>query len=293
MNMLNADIVLSTTPGLDVFQWKSSKNVKYYAHMLHSTDVAGYEMFGVDFYDGLLLGAEHEALNIRELEKLRNEPAKEIHYIGIHYWDEMLKRIKDSSSPKSAGRTVLIAPSWGDRCCLLKQYGEAVIDKLLESGYHGIQRPHPQSYLAEKDVLDKFYAKYEGRIEWNRDADNFDVLNRADIMISECSGVVYDFACVFDKPVIIMKNEINAGIYDLCWLGETPYWTCEALSEVGEELTEENICRLDEMIEKCITDDFYRVNRQKLRDETWMYQGSGAQRAADFLIDKYESLSKE
>ena len=32
LNMLNAKILLSTTPGLDVYQWKRSKNVPYYVH---------------------------------------------------------------------------------------------------------------------------------------------------------------------------------------------------------------------------------------------------------------------
>ena len=36
LNLLNADIVLSSTPGLDVYQWKRSKNVAYYAHVLHA-----------------------------------------------------------------------------------------------------------------------------------------------------------------------------------------------------------------------------------------------------------------
>lgn len=55
LNFLHADIVLATTPGLDVYQWKRSKFVKTYVHIPHSvSDLAGYRMFGLDHYDVIL-----------------------------------------------------------------------------------------------------------------------------------------------------------------------------------------------------------------------------------------------
>ena len=35
LNIMNASIVLATTPGLDVLQWKRSENVDWYVHILH------------------------------------------------------------------------------------------------------------------------------------------------------------------------------------------------------------------------------------------------------------------
>ena len=49
LNLMNAGIVLATTPGLDVYQWKSSKNVDWYVHIFHSvSDGTGYRMFGLN-----------------------------------------------------------------------------------------------------------------------------------------------------------------------------------------------------------------------------------------------------
>ena len=49
MNLLNADVVLSSTPSLDVYQWKRSKDVKWYAHVPHAcSDITTYRMFGID-----------------------------------------------------------------------------------------------------------------------------------------------------------------------------------------------------------------------------------------------------
>ncbi|MBQ4241468.1 MAG: hypothetical protein II732_01485, partial [Lachnospiraceae bacterium] len=84
LNLLNAYIVLSTTPGLDVYQWKRSKYVDCYIHMLHGpNEIAGYRMFGIDYYDMLLLSGEYQERDARNLEKLRDLPAKEIVMIGV------------------------------------------------------------------------------------------------------------------------------------------------------------------------------------------------------------------
>ena len=49
LNFLKATIVFSTTPGLDVYQWKRSKDVDYYIQIFHTAgEVTRYRMFGID-----------------------------------------------------------------------------------------------------------------------------------------------------------------------------------------------------------------------------------------------------
>ena len=42
LNMMNADICLATTPGLDVYQWKRSKNCSYYVNCTPCQGHDGY-----------------------------------------------------------------------------------------------------------------------------------------------------------------------------------------------------------------------------------------------------------
>ena len=178
LNMLNADIVLSTTPGLDVYQWKRSRDVKCYVHLLHApNDVIAYKMFGLDYFDTLLLSGEYQIGQIRELERLRNLPPKELKVVGMTYMDQMKKRFDSSEKPESAETTVLLAPSWTENG-ILSRYGGKIIDALLETGYHIVIRPHPQSYVSEKAMLDSLMSKYpnSSQLEWNKDNDNFDNL---------------------------------------------------------------------------------------------------------------------
>ena len=292
LNFLKADIVLSTTPGLDVYQWKRSKEVKYYVHLPHAaTEIILYRMFGIDYYDSVLLSGDYQADDIRALEKLRELPAKELVKVGIPYMDEMAKRLENNPEVANHPRTVLLAPSWG-QSAIFSVYGSKIIDVLLKTGYHIIIRPHPQSFSSEKDMMDKLMREYpeSDQLEWNRDNDNFEVLKRADIMVSDFSGVAFDFALVYNKPIIYTDPKIDISVYDAWWL-DKPLWTASALPRLGRELTDENMENLKELIDSCLEDSQYAQGREEVKAETWAYTGEGAARVADYLINKYDELN--
>lgn len=296
MNFLNASVVISTTPGLDVYQWKRSKDVQYYVHMLHAaTEVVEYRMFGIDYYDAVLLSGEFQKRDIRNLEKIRNLPQKELTMIGIPYMDKMAARLAESNQVQddTKGYTVLLAPSWG-KSAIFQKYGGKIIEALLGTGYHIIVRPHPQSFAAESGLIEKIMAQYpeSEQLEWNRDNDNFEVLNRADIMISDFSGVIFDFALVYDKPVIYADTEFDTSPYDAWWL-DYEMWTFTALPRIGQKLNGENIDTLKEMIDSCLKDPGYAQGRREVREETWEYRGEGTKRAVDYLIEKYQCITSE
>ncbi|HPM34978.1 MAG TPA: hypothetical protein PLE16_10310 [Spirochaetota bacterium] len=59
INRLEADIVVMTTPGLDVLQIKRSKKVRHYIHITHSAaGCIGYKTYGLDYYDTVLTGGD-------------------------------------------------------------------------------------------------------------------------------------------------------------------------------------------------------------------------------------------
>lgn len=294
LNFLSATMLLSTTPGLDVYQWKRSKDVRYYIHMLHAaSDVTGYRMFGIDYYDAVLLSGEYQRRDIRNLEKLRNLPEKEIAMIGIPYMDEMSNRLADSPPAPKGEPTVLLAPSWG-KSAIFNKFGGKILDVLLKTNYHIIVRPHPQSFTSEKEMIEGLMRQYPDseRLEWNRDPDNFEVLKRSDILISDFSGVIYDFTLVYDKPVIYADTEFDNSPYDACWL-DTPFWTFTALPRIGEQLTSEGLEQLPALMEACLSEQRYADGRKEVRDETWCCRGEGARCAADYLIAKYQELTAE
>ena len=294
LNFLNASVVISTTPGLDVYQWKRSRQVQYYVHMLHAaSEVTLYRMFGIDYYDAVLLSGEYQARDIRALEQHRDLPEKELVQVGIPYMDEMALRLAQADPVPEHPRTVLLAPSWGPNA-IFSVYGGRILRVLLNTGYHIIVRPHPQSFTSEKDLMESLMKEYpeSEQLEWNRDTDNFEVLRRSDILISDFSGVIFDFTLIYNKPVIYTDPNFDLGVYDAWWL-KTPLWTTSALPRLGCQMTEENMENLKAVIDTCLTEPKYAEGRRAVREETWAHPGEGAKRAVDYLLDRYEKLNAQ
>ncbi len=293
LNQMNAGICLSTTPGLDVYQWKRSKNVGWYVHIFHGASQAvGYRMFGIDFYDAALTTGPLAGEYIRRLEEMRGIKKKEIEICGCTYMDEMLKKKDALPNSVKEEKTVLLAPTWG-KSGIFAKYGGRVIESLLKTPYRIIVRPHPQSLISEKNMIDEIKKQYpdDERIEWNYDNDNFEVLCRSDILISDFSGVIYDYCLVFDKPLIYADTSFDPAPYDIVWTGEMP-WVLTAIKGMGLQLNEENLDRIGELIDKALKDDCYSEGRDITRSQLWSVRGDSAKRISEYMIGKYKEITE-
>ena len=293
LNMMRADICLSTTPGLDVYQWKRSRNVRYYVHIMHSAATTLlYRMFGMDYYDALLLTGDFQAKEVRELEEVRKDPQKEIEVVGCVYLDGLKNKLDEVGQiPRETDKkTILLAPSWGE-AAILKLYGNRLIDALIKTGYRIIIRPHPQSIRSEKDMIEKLMKDYPETedLEWNNDTDNFDVLRRADLMITDFSAVILDFALVFDKPVIYAEYDLDKSVYDAAWI-DHPLWQEEMFPKLGKALKEEQFDDLKSIIDSMISSEAFASGRETARDEAWMNIGHSAELTVDYLVRKSTQL---
>lgn len=292
LNFLEADVCLMTTPGLDVYQLKRSKAVKHYAHVLHSVDDAtSYRLFGLDYFDSVLLSGEYQRSAIRQLEALRGLKEKELPVVGCPYLDVLSARKDRIAVEDKRPLTVLVSPSWGPSA-ILSRYGEKLLDPLLDSGLRVIVRPHPQSLRSEKSMVDALKARYEGRanIEWDFSAENLTSLSRSDVMISDFSGIVFDYAFLFGRPIIFANADYDDQIYDSSDLGEVP-WKFRTLREIGTELSPENIPGIVDVVTAAAGNDALRAAAAKARDEAWQFRGEAGAKVVDYLIKTQGSLS--
>ena len=293
LNFLKADIVLSTTPGLDVYQWKRSKTVKCYVHIPHSVDdLSGYRMFGLDHYDVVLASGVNQEETIRKIESLRpNIKKKEIVIVGSTYMDELKKEL-DTIPKKTTNTTpvVLVAPSWG-KSAILSRYGEKLLSALEKTGFHIIVRPHPQSFSSEKEMLHSLMEKHKD-IEWNRDNNNFSVLERSDVMITDFSGIIFDYSLVFNKPLIYADTSFDPIVYDQDWLSEE-LWSLRMLPNLGVKLNEDDFGNIKSIIEETINSSSLEKSRNKVKEMCWANIGNSAEKCVNTLINKRSELNKE
>ncbi len=297
LNMLSAGVLLSTTPGLNVYQWKRSRNVKHYAHVLHmSNDATTYRLFGLDYYDAVLLTGDYQKTDLRYLEKARGISEKNLVTVGCAYLDVLAQKMSGVPDEESHPFTVLVSPSWGD-VGVLKRYGEKLLDPLSKTGWRIIVRPHPQSKKSEADMLERLEARYKDcpNVEWDYERDNIYSLKKADIMISDFSGIIFDYTFLRDKPVMYVKAGMNLmpyDAYDLPNHGEN-LWQFETLKKIGLELDESQFENIKNVIQNASDSESLAAGRKRSKEEAWMHIGQAGKNIADYMIKTVEEQNKD
>jgi hypothetical protein len=286
LNMLHAGVCLMTTPGLDVYQLKRSKMVKHYSHILHMpSDATTYRLFGLDYFDSVLLTGDYQAEDIKILERQRNIPEKKLITVGCSYLDVYAEKIRNLPAEENHPFTVLVSPSWGTSA-LLTRYGEKLLDPLAESLWRIIIRPHPQSKKSEAAMLERLQTRYEdsGNVEWDFERENIFSLNKADIMISDFSGIIFDYMFLRNKPVLYVSQDIDLRPYDADDL-DHELWQFKTVKEAGIELRENDFLRITEIIKNAEDSESLKTARKKARETAWQYPGEAGKRTFEYMAE--------
>lgn len=291
LNMLSAGFVLMTTPGLQVYQLKRSKHVKHYSHVLHMpNDATTYRLFGIDYFDSILLTGDYQKEDIQFLENQRGINKKDLVTVGCPYLDVYKENISKIADEENHPFTVLVSPSWGD-VGILKKYGEKLLDPLSKTGWRIIVRPHPQSKKSEADMLERLEKRYADNknIEWDYERQNIFSLKKADIMISDFSGIIFDYTFLCDKPVMYVNAGMDLRPYDAYDLGDKKLWQYRSLEKFGRELNEAEFENIKNVIQSMSDSAELAAARKEAKATAWMNEGNAGKAIADYMIKTMEN----
>ena len=287
LNFLEADALVLTTPGIDVLQIRRSKGVKKYIHVVHAlSDVHFYKLFAFDYYDAVLCSGQYQADSLRLLEAQRGTKAKELPLVGCPYMDALAaRREREKASIQPEENCVLIAPSWGKNG-MLSRYGAAVPRFLAEAGYKVILRPHPQSFISEKPLMEQLQNELAAfpNIEWDRNPDGFASLSRAAAMVSDFSGVVFDFAFVFLRPVVTLSYELDKRGFDAFSLPH-PSWESQIVEHIGHRLDPAELEQLPRIISELTSDETFSDRILHIRETSVANFGKAAAPVVDAILN--------
>lgn len=286
LNMLSAGFVLMTTPGLQVYQLKRSKRVSHYSHVLHMpNDATTYRLFGLDYFDSVLLTGDYQKEDIQFLEKQRGIKPKQLITVGCPYLDVYKGNIAKIPEEENHPFTVLVSPSWGD-VGILKKFGERLLDPLAATGWRIIIRPHPQSKKSEAEMLTRLEARYKenSNIVWDYERQNIFSLKKSDIMISDFSGIIFDYTFLCDKPVLYINDGMDLRPYDAYDLGDKKLWQYSSLEKFGKKLDEKDFNNIKEIIQNMNDSKELADARKTAKAQAWMYEGQSGKRIVDFMI---------
>lgn len=294
MNAAQAALVVSTTPHLDVYMWRRSQCVRRYVHLFHApTDICFYEKYAFDWYDCLLTVGPFQETSVRALERRRGTPAKRLLPTGCSYFDYMLAEMPVASGERSEKEpTVLYAPAWGVRSSVLK-HGAGIIESLSAEGFRVIFRPHPQFYVSHKELIAEIEKKISDLplVEIDRNRTGIASMARSDSMVTDLSGVLFDYACLFGKPIILANAEASVGGQEGEDL-EGAMWDVEAalslsFARIGEDASEAG--RMARTALEARAD--YAQKARSFRDSAFYNFGKAGESAARNILSLLEDIS--
>ena len=135
--------------------------------------------------------------------------------------------------------------------------------------------------------LDPLVKHFENNsnLSWNYDNDNFNVLNKSDILITDFSGIIFDFSLLFDRPLIYADTKFDTLPYDADWI-EEPMWKFRVLPKLGIKLEEDSFYNIKNIITTAIDSKEMEESRKEVREQAWPNRGLAAKIAVDYLIKK-------
>lgn len=292
LGSVRAKIMLSTTPNIGTpgYPIPRPKKIDCLAHVCHGVGgVDTYRKHAVDSCDAVILMSEFFEPSIRRLEQMRSLPPKELIGLGLPYFDELKKKAGRDQDGGPAGRAVLIAPSWGAKGCL-PMAAEFIIPQLLEAGYRVILRPHPQSRISEPELLRAIEAAFgdQAGFEMDMEVDASASMRAASLMISDKSGVRFDFAFLFEKPVLTVNFELPGGDYEASDLGGA--WEDGVSASLGPVVKADELSDIRPLVEQGLL--MKPSDMSAFREKYLRNFGNSGQAIAAWLVNKCHSLNR-
>lgn len=216
MMKMDADVVVMTMPDIENYQIKRSivrKDIEY-IYIPHGMDSLNMTMRtgSMDHYDSVLVAGKHQREEIEKTELAYDLPRKIIVDCGYPLLDQMIEerdeKVKESG--KKDKKTVLIAPSW-QKDNIVDSCLTELLDQLKTMDINVVVRPHPQHVRHMPEKMEALKEKYADNknIEIQTDFSSNSTVFEADLMITDWSGITYEYAFTTLRPVLFMDTPMK------------------------------------------------------------------------------------
>ena len=210
--ILNCQFMIMTLTDLGS-HFRKSKLCKYYVYFFHAIASTHqvYTNSAFKNYDIILSNGEYQFKEIRLAEEQFNFPKKEVVNSGYFFLDNIKKKANLKSKEK---RHVLFAPSWNyNEENLFNDYAIDIISTLLSKSFTLTLRPHPEHYKRSKNTINKIKKLFlnDKNFFLDQSFSNLKSLEKAEILITDNSSVVFEFMLIFKRPIIYIdyKEKIH------------------------------------------------------------------------------------
>lgn len=255
-----------------------------FIHMFHSLASLHYiySDYEFDSYDVFFASGPHHRKELERISNVRGWFGKKIVNVGYNKVDELYCESKKFVFRKESTKVVLLAPSWGENN-LLRLYGVDVVNAAIKQGLQIIVRPHPHSFQYDKDIISEILSishSFPDLCVIDEGASGNNSLLKADVMISDWSGVAFEFAFGTGNPVIFMDVPRKINSNELMNI-QLPAMEDVCRNEVGLISNMQNIEK--DMIRMINEHEVWRDRIMKVRDRYVYNFGGSAKFAARYI----------
>ena len=292
MDYVDCKVFVITVTELNLHQLRRSKQPVHYAyvfHALNSTHMA-YRPQAFDHYDSILCCGPYHANEIRRDEELRDLPKKQLVEAGYYRLERLYEAAQNRSASSAERKVVLVAPSWAANN-VLEAHGVTLVRTLLRAGYEVILRPHPETIKRSTALVETIEGEFrdEAHFTLERSVATDDSILRADVLITDWSGIALEYAFGTERPVLYLdvpRKVHNEGYETL----EIEPMEVRMRSQVGLVSPPSDIARIDQAIDRLINErEQYRDRIVALRAENIFHFGRSSEIGARHILDVVEA----
>ena len=234
---IRSKVMLMTLPDLNQYYLKKSKHLVHYIYIPHSLSSLHsiYRKGAFDYFDTLFCAGPHHVEEARKIEEIYKLKKKFLVKFGYSKIDSLINSYKSFQKIKDDKINFLIAPTWGDNCIVNNGKIIEVMDHIKLLGHNIILRPHPITVRESSDIINKIISRYEDypNFIYQPSTDNNQTLFKSDVLVSDWSGVAFEFAFGLKKPVLFVDTfrKIKNIDYDKIGIESFEFYAREIVGE--------------------------------------------------------------
>ena len=296
MMKMDADMVVMTTPDLGTYQLKRSyvrKDVEYiYLDHAPASVQMTYRKGAFDHFDTIFANGQYQIDEHRATERVYGLKEKKMVPSGYVLLDELFANYHPAE--KKTGKTlILVAPSHQPGNIFDAHLPE-LIPLLRGPGREIHLRPHPQytrRFPAKMQAIaDRYKDVPDVVVEMDFSANTS--IYDADILITDWSGIAYEYAFTTKRPVIFINTPMKVVNPEWEKIGMTPT-NITFRDLAGVSVDTGDLARIPSVIDDILAHpDTFRDRIDKMLSDYFFNPGHSGEVAGRYILDSLISRKK-
>ena len=302
MMKMDADIVVMTMTDLENFHIKRSyvrKDIEY-IYVFHAplSYIMTLRNGALDHYDTIFCTGKGQVEEIRKSEERYGLPPKEIVECGYSVIENMREHYLENQSSYSGQpvKKILIAPSWQEDN-ILDSCLEPLLMSIVRDGWQVIVRPHPEylkRYTVRWNALRERYKDLpEEQVVFQSDFSSNETVYSADVLISDWSGIAFEYAFATRKPVLFIDTPMKVYNPNYAEIVAEPL-NLTLRDEIGVRLLPERADQAGQEVARLLKEaDIYAQKIAELTDEYLYNMGRSGEVGGKYILRKLKEKAAQ